>query len=75
MKNPQDIKNFGAHLRKLRQENNLSQQQLADMADINKKTLQKIETSKSIAKIDVVFSIAKALEIPLEKLFGFPLEK
>lgn len=71
MKNPEDIIKFGTHLRKLREERKISQQQLADMADINLSTVLRIENAKFVAKIDVVISIAKALEIPIGKMFDF----
>lgn len=74
MKNFEDIKSFGSHLRKLREEKKLSQQQLADMADIHKTTLQNIENAKFSVKFDVVISLAKALEIPINKLTDFEIK-
>ncbi len=73
VKNPEDIKKFGTHLRKLREENNLSQQQLADMSDLAKTTIQRIENSKFSVKFDVLISISKALEIPITKLVDFQI--
>lgn len=75
MKNPADIKAFGTHLRKLREEKELSQQQLADMADVAKITVQRIELAKFVVTLDVMISLSKALEIPLNKLTDFKTKK
>lgn len=75
VKNSVDIKNFGTHLRKIREDNNLSQQQLADMANIAKITVQRIENAKFAVTLDVLISISKALDVPMEKIVNFDLEK
>jgi DNA-binding XRE family transcriptional regulator len=75
VKNLVDIKAFGSHLRKVREENELSQQQLADMADVAKITIQRIENAKFTATLDVVISIAKALNMPLRELLHFKVKK
>lgn len=71
MKNPADIKAFGVHLRRLRDEKNLSQQELADLADVAKITIQRIENAKFIAGLDTMISIAKAMKIPIEELVAY----
>ena len=68
MKNPSEVKAFGLHLRKLREERDMSQQELANKADLAKITIQRIENAKFRATIDVLISIAKALEISLSEL-------
>lgn len=73
VKNPQHIIAFGEHLQKLRKERKLSQQALADMADLPKKTIQRIELAKHVASIDICVSIAIALEIELSTLFNFEI--
>ncbi len=75
VKNPSHIKAFGTHLRKLRDDNDLSQQQLADMADVAKITIQRIENAKYSVTIDVMVSIAKALNIPLKELTNYKVGK
>jgi transcriptional regulator with XRE-family HTH domain len=64
-----EVVKFGVNLRKLREERKISQQQLADMADINLSTVLRIENAKTKANIDILFSISKALEIPVSQLF------
>ena len=71
MKNPAGIKAFGLHLRKLRNSKNLSQQALADGADVSKLTIQRIEHAKGAPTLDVLISLAYALELPLQKLVAF----
>lgn len=75
MKNATEIKLFGTHLRKLREERDLSQQQLADIADVAKITVQRIENAKFTVTLDVMVSLAKALKIPLRELTDFKIRK
>lgn len=75
MKNPIGVKAFGTHLRILREGQNLSQQELADLADLAKITVQRIENAKFRVTIDVLISLSKALNIPLSKLVEFSLPK
>ena len=71
MKNPAEIKAFAIHLRVLREKAGLSQQELADLADISKMTIQRIENAKYIVTLDTLVNIASALQIPLKKLVDF----
>lgn len=75
MKNPQYVIAFGLHVRQIRMERNLSQQALADMANLPKKTIQRIELAKHVASIDICVSIAVALEVELWTLFKFEIKK
>lgn len=75
VKNPQHIKAFGLHLRKLRENKGWSQQQLADTANVPKITIQRIELAKSAASIDMVVSIAIALEVDIKELLVFEKNK
>ena len=71
MRNPARIKSFGVHLRRLREEAEMSQQELADTADIAKITIQRIENAKYSATLDMLITLSKALKIPLPKLIDF----
>lgn len=73
MKNPKQVGAFGTHLRRLREEKNWSQQQLADSANIPKTTVQRIELAKSATSIDIMVSIAMALEVELKTLVDFDI--
>lgn len=75
MKNLAEIKSFGTYLRKLREEQELSQQQLADIADVAKITVQRIENAKFTVTLDVMISLSKALGISLSELVNFKVSK
>lgn len=72
MKNPAGIRAFGVHLRHLREERGMSQQELADYANVAKMTVHRIETAQYSATLDVLLSITKALKIPLQELMLCP---
>lgn len=59
------------HLKALRKKYNISQQDLADDADIDKKTVQRIENSQINPSLDILFSLAFALKITLSELLQF----
>ena len=72
MKNPAGIKAFGVHLRHLREERGWSQQELADYADVSKMTVHRAETAQFSATLDVLLSLAKALQLPVHELLCAP---
>lgn len=57
-----------AYYRKLRK---LSQMQLAEKIDISRTHMSRIENCDCAVSLDVVFDIAKTLDIPVNKLFEF----
>lgn len=65
------IKNFGPHLRALREKAGMSQQELADTAELSKITIQRIENAKNDPTLSTLCAIAGALNIPLKKLTDF----
>jgi len=75
VKNPNEIKALGTHLRRLRDARNLSQQELADLADLAKITIQRIENAKYCATIDILISISAALKISHSELVSFQISK
>lgn len=75
MQNPTEIKGLGTRLRKLREENHLSQQQLADIANISKSTIKRIENARTTVSFDIIISIAKALNISICKVVDVKIEK
>lgn len=71
MKRPHSIQAFGQYLRFLREERQWSQQELADRADITKKTIYRIETAQTAPTLDVLICLAEGLEMPLSELVSF----
>lgn len=59
---------FGIALRRRRHKLNLSQEDFADMADIHRTYVSKIELGKVDVGIGVAYKIARALNLPLSKL-------
>lgn len=53
----------------------MSQQQLADLADVAKITVQRIENAKFTVTLGVLISFADAMEISLSELLDFPIPK
>lgn len=71
MKNPECIASFGPHLRKLRERADISQQDLADGSDVDKKTIQRIENGRMNPSLDVLASLASGLGCSLAELLDF----
>jgi len=71
VKNEVVLQAFGQHLRQLREARGWSQQVLADEADVSKPTVYRIETARYSVTLDVLVSLAQALDIPLTELVSF----
>lgn len=65
MEHADKIRAIGLRLRKLRDEQNLSQEELSYIANVSKPTIQRIEKAETAARLDVLISIAEALKMPL----------
>ena len=59
---------IGNNIRKRRDEKEMSQQELADLSDIAKSTIQRIEGGEMNPSILILKSISNALEIDLAEL-------
>ncbi|MEQ8926087.1 MAG: helix-turn-helix transcriptional regulator [Fulvivirga sp.] len=68
-KEEQFIKDFGANLRKLRNEKNLTQAFLADLAGIHRSQIMRIESGEVNTTLSTLKQIADALQIPVSELF------
>ncbi|MCD8369061.1 MAG: helix-turn-helix domain-containing protein [Candidatus Gastranaerophilales bacterium] len=66
-----EYQKLGLNIAYYRKERHLSQMQLAEMANVSRTHMSRIENSDCAVSLDVVFSIAKALDIPVYKLFEF----
>ncbi|WP_250228496.1 helix-turn-helix transcriptional regulator [Anaeropeptidivorans aminofermentans] len=67
----EEYKKLGLNIAYYRKEQGLSQIQLADKIDISRTHMSRIENSDCAMSLDVIFNIAKALNIPVNKLFDF----
>jgi transcriptional regulator with XRE-family HTH domain len=75
VKHPVVVKAFGTHLRYLRNERQLSQEKLAELADVAKNTIQRIESAKFSVTIDVLYCLAIGLKLPLCDLLDFNISQ
>lgn len=71
VRNDQILKAFGNHLRGLRKAKNISQEELANGADIPISQVGRIERGEINATLSSLHAIANALEISLSQLLAF----
>jgi len=62
-------KKFGKKIRELRKEKGISQEILADVADIDRTYISDIERGERNVSLVVIEKLAIALDIEIEKLF------
>lgn len=72
-RSPEGMK-FGEHLRRLRKERELSQEALAERADLAADYLGFIERGDNVATLTVMLKLAKALDVPPSELLR-PFDK
>lgn len=65
------LKQLGRNIAKQRKFKDLSQNQLAEMLDISREHLAKIETAKRGISINLLFKLCNSLNISEKKLFDF----
>ena len=63
-----EIKRFGANLRKERIARNVTQEKLAELADLNVRTIQKIEAGQTNILITTAKRLQRALECSWDDL-------
>ena len=62
---------LGKNIQKARKENNLSQNELAEMLNISREHLAKIETAKRCISLKLLFRVADMLKTKEKDLFDF----
>ena len=62
---------LGLNIAYFRKQRGLSQIQLAEIVDISRTHMSRIETADCAVSLDVVFDICDALCVPPSKLFDF----
>jgi transcriptional regulator with XRE-family HTH domain len=63
---------FGHHLRQLRRARKLTQEALADYAEISRPTVQRIEKGQAAPTLEVLLSISSVLKVSLCELVDAP---
>lgn len=71
VKNIKFMNAFGKNLKKLRNDANLSQEDLANDSDISISQIGRIERGEINTTISTLFVLAKALDIEVKDLFDF----
>lgn len=62
---------LGRHLREIRKERRLTQQQLAELLDVQQRVISRWETGVAKPHLNHIVQVAKVLEVSLDKLvFG-----
>ncbi|MET9138919.1 helix-turn-helix domain-containing protein [Streptomyces parvulus] len=65
---PDRRRQIGDHIRAVRTERKLSQEKLAELVDLDRKTVNRIEQGSHSALLDHLLLIADALDVPLADL-------
>lgn len=65
-----DLKAFGANLRRERMARGVTQEKLAEKADLNIRTLQKIEAAETNILVTTAMRLRRALGCPWDSLMG-----
>jgi len=67
-------KQIGKNIQRFRQERRLSQMELAEMIDVSQAYIGKIERGNRRVPLSTLIGIAKALQVPLDKLVNYSPE-
>lgn len=62
---------YGEKIKAIRKSQNISQEKLAELADLDRTYISDIENGKRNVSIETVFKIAKALDKPMISFFEF----
>ncbi len=61
-------KNIGANIRNLRKKAGLSQERLAEMADLHPVYISQVEGGKKAVSVEALWKISKAVRVPMSVL-------
>lgn len=64
------VREFGAAVRRIRETNGWSQEQLAEYAQLNRSYVGEIERGAAIASIVTLDKLARAFQVPVERLLN-----
>jgi|GEM_PF-1812753 len=74
-KDEEGWKLVGERIRKIRKENKMSQEDLADAARLGLSQIGRMERGVINATLSSVFAVSRALQIEVSELFTFTLDK
>lgn len=57
------------HIKEMRKQKGLLQQELADICEVSRQTVNAIENNKYDPTLELAFKLAKALETTIDELF------
>lgn len=57
------------HIKEMRKQKGLLQQELADVCEVSRQTVNAIENNKYDPTLELAFKLAKALETTIDELF------
>ncbi|MBO6086802.1 helix-turn-helix transcriptional regulator [bacterium] len=57
-----DIKQVGTHIKAIRKKCNISQEQLAEMTNLNQRTILRVENGQTLPTLDTLNKIAEKLD-------------
>ncbi len=66
-----NYKLLGLNISYYRKQRGISQMQLAELVNVSRTHMSRIETADCAVSLDVVFDICRALDITPQKLFDF----
>lgn len=66
-----EYRDLGSNIAFYRKKRGFSQMQLAEMIDISRTHMSRIETAECSVSLDVIFAICKVLGVAPDKLFDF----
>lgn len=64
---------FGEHLKKLREDHNISLRELSARCELDSSKISKIENGKTNLQLSSIFELAKGLEIEPKELLNFQI--
>ena len=68
MRNEDTLKTFGKHLRELREKTDLSQEKLAELADLHRNYAGLVERGRANPTLLAIVALARALKVRPSKL-------
>ena len=68
------LKSFGLHIKKIRLNKNLTQEEVAELSEFTRSYYTEIETGKRNTSLLNLYKISKALEVEMKELVDFTIK-